>query len=160
LGASYQFNNNFGLTGNILYISKGSRTSGTERVTGFLGHKDYTYEENFSLSYIEIPLLAKLSLGAGSFHLKGFAGPAISFSMSGKHDRVYDDTDYNEDNGFTGRDIPGLNLMEYSGILGTGIDIELSDGNIFYLELRENFSFNSFGRINNRDAFNNYFSSL
>ena len=159
LAASYQFTKNIGLVNNILFTTKGSRTSGTETVSGFFGSQQYTYEEDFSLQYIEIPLMLKVSLGLGSFHLKAFSGPSANFNISGNADRTYDDPEYNKDHGFTNKEITGLNLLEYTLVLGGGIDIELSDESVLYLELRESLALNSFGEINIKDAFNQYITA-
>jgi hypothetical protein len=157
LSMNYQFFKNFGLNSNILFTSKGSRSSGSETVYGFFGSKEYTYEEDYSLYYVEIPLMPKLSLGGEKFFVKVFAGPSLNFNLYGKQDKVFDDANYHEQNGFTNREIKGLNLLEYSLVYGGGFDVEVSDNSIFSLEVRESRSLNSFGEINTKDAINQYF---
>ena len=157
LALNYQFINNFGLYGNILFSGKGSRASGTDVQSTFFGNKEFPFEEKYNLYYIEIPVMAKLSVGINNFHLKAFAGPSVNFNVKGTQSKIYEDKDYNQENGYEDREIQGLNLMEYSFCYGGGIDVVIAEQSIFFLEARNNIGLNTFGKINNLDAFNQYF---
>jgi hypothetical protein len=158
LALNYQFIKNFGLYGNILYATKGSRSSGTERVSGFFGTTDYKFEEKYVLDYIEVPVMPKLSFGGEKFYIKIFAGPSLNFNLSGKQNKQYEDASYNQDNGYGFRKITGLQLVEYALVYGAGFDVEISDGSVLFLEIRQSKALNSFGTINNKNAYNQYFT--
>ncbi|MBX9853683.1 MAG: PorT family protein [Cytophagaceae bacterium] len=157
LSLNYQFVKNFGLYGNILFSGKGSRASGNDVQSTFFGNKEFPFEQKYNLYYIEIPVMAKLSLGINNFYFKAFAGPSINFNVKGTESKIYEDKDYHEQNGYSDREIQGLNLMEYSFCYGGGIDVEIAQQSIFFLEVRNNIGMNTFGKINNLDAFNQYF---
>jgi hypothetical protein len=155
---TYQFTENFGLYGNMLLTSKGAHASGFTRETGFLGSTDYPYKQNFALYYAEFPIMAKIGAGINDFYFKAFAGPSINFNIYGKEDKEYEDHNYNDQNGFVNREITDLNLVEYSFIAGAGIDIEVARKDVLFIEVRESIGINSFGKINNQDAKNQYFT--
>lgn len=155
--AAYHFTNYFALTTEILYVSKGVRATGTVLGSGLTGSKSYNYEEAYKLSYIEIPGMAKFSIGGKTFRFKVFAGPSMNFNISGNHSRIFEDLDYDLDNGFYDKKIPGLKVLEYSGVVGAGFEA-MKQADIFFIDIRYNSAFNSLGMINGRNAYNNYFA--
>jgi hypothetical protein len=158
LTANYQFNNHVGLSADFLFTSKGSRASSSETKSGFFNSTTYNYEEIYKLYYFEIPIMAKVSVGFSNFHPKIFVGPSINFNLLGTQTRTYEDPNYNTDHGFSDRKIPGLQLMEFSGVVGAGFDVEMANEKILFLDIRYNSALNSFGIINGRSAYNNYFT--
>jgi hypothetical protein len=157
LTSSFQFNKHLGLNADFLFVSKGSRASGTTS-TGGLFPSNYKYEESYKLYYFEIPVMAKLSIGFSNLHLKAFAGPSINFNLKGTQTRTYEDQNFNNNSGFSDRKIPGLQLMEFAGVAGAGFDVEMGNKQILFLDARYNWALNSFGVINGNNAYNNYFS--
>jgi hypothetical protein len=132
-GVNYQFRKIFGLYGNLLYTSKGAKADGIEgSVIG-----TYPYEQTFSFSAIEIPVMPKLSFGFNKFYLKAFAGPSVNFNLSSKEDKVYNNSTYDFDHGYENKDLD-VPFVDYSFVFGGGIDWETSEKNIFFLEYRRN----------------------
>jgi hypothetical protein len=158
LTANYQFNNHLGLNADFLFTSKGSRASGIDTRSGVFGSASYKYEESYKLYYFEIPVMAKLSIGFSNLHLKVFAGPSVNFNLTGTQTRSYEDPDFNRDNGFSERKIPGLQLMEFAGVAGAGFDVEMDNKQILFLDARYSGAYSSFGVINGSNAYNNYFT--
>jgi hypothetical protein len=157
LTSAYHFTNYFGLTTDILFVSKGSRATGSETESGFFGSTSYTFEERYKLYYVEIPVMAKASVGNETFRFKIFAGPSVNFNVSGSHTRIFNDPDYDQDHGFTDRSITGIKLLEFAGVVGAGFEV-MAGNDIFFIDIRNSAAFNSFGLINNKNAYNNYFA--
>ncbi len=153
-----QFNNFFGLESGVSFVNKGARVSGfKEDGADFWGNPQYySYQDVFDLAYAEIPLTAKLSLGFGSFHIKGFAGPGVGFNLYSTQSRLYDNAEYNMSNGFSTK-LNNLEVAELAAIYGTGIEIENPSGQLFYLELRLSDALSSFGKVEGKAARNSYY---
>lgn len=154
--STYYFSKTFGLQADFLFTSKGSRASGEEVVQGFFGTTRFQYEEIYRMFYLEVPVTARLAFGSENFLVKFYGGPSINFNLLGTQSRTYEDPDYNDDHGFTDREINGLELLEGAGVYGTGFEVAADEG-IFFLDIRNTIAFSSFGIINGRKAFNNYF---
>jgi len=158
IAASEQFTNHFGLDADALFVSKGERLSGETTDTDVLGNtKTYTYNDNYHLFYAELPLLLKLSIGWNNFFLKGFAGPSINFNLMALQSRTYQDANYDANHGYLDARMNNINVMELAGVFGAGIDVQ-SGENIFSLDFRISHAYDSFGKINNYNAYNNYFA--
>ena len=161
IAANYQFTKHFGLNMNALLASKGAKINGTILTSsgGFFGggQQEYRYEDNYRFLYAEIPVLPKLSVGVGNLHFKVFAGPSVNFNLLNTLTRTYDDPEYNDNNGFDQK-YEDVEVMEYSVVYGTGIDVETDESSIFFLDIRFNNALSSFGNIAGNDAYNKYFS--
>lgn len=153
---TYQFSKNFGIYANALFTTKGTKSAGVERVSGIFTYTDYSYMRRFSLYYIEIPVMPKVSVGLKNFHLKAFAGPSLNFNILAKEDKEYDNQAYNNDYGYSGRNLPGVNVLEYSLVYGGGIDVEVSNRDLLFLEVRASTGITHLGSINGQDATNKY----
>jgi hypothetical protein len=107
----------FGLETDILLTSKGTILHGTQQNgTDLLGNPVlYKYHETYDLLYAEIPFLLKASVGAGGFHFKAFAGPALNYNLAAWQSRVYDDQTYNASNGFS-RNAPNIAVTELTAV--------------------------------------------
>ncbi|HVZ80156.1 MAG TPA: porin family protein [bacterium] len=90
------FGQSFAVRPEILYEQKGNAISGTSTTT--------------QLDYIEVPILAKLSLGTPVLNPALLLGPAFSWNMLAK------------DNG--GNDIPNLNSSDIGLVGGVELDID------------------------------------
>ncbi len=156
-GATYQFNKNVALFGEGALTLKGSKATFTRNNSGTLGTSTETFEDDYSLVYVELPLMLKLSYGASEeFYIKGFAGPSLNFNVLSIYNR---DSNINA-NDFQQEKIPGVDVIEGAFVFGGGFDIETKQGQIFSLDVRSNKAFSSWGKIpgNGRSGFNNYFA--
>lgn len=148
-GASaYQFTKNAGLTADFLVSGKGGKNQGVTEQGGITGTRKYTYNDNFSMLNADVPLCVKFSLPLGGLYLKAYGGGSASFNLGGIHTREYDDADYNQDNGFNGRQIKTLETMYFSLVYGAGIDVKAGDGRLFFLDFRAAAPLSDAGSIN------------
>lgn len=154
--SAYYFNKTFGLQADFLFTSKGSRASGQEVVQGFFGSTTFNYEETYRMYYLEVPVTGRVAFGTDNFLVRFYGGPSLNFNLLGTQTRIYEDPDYNEDQGFYDRRIAGLELVEGAGVFGTGFEVAGDEG-IFFLDIRNVMAFTPFGRVNGQDAYNNYF---
>lgn len=159
ISASQQFTNNFGLMMNALFVNKGAMVKGTTYTDpDFFGNRRaYTYTDDLSLFYAEVPVMAKVSVGFKNFHIKAFAGPSVNFHLFGIQTRTYQDQTYNDNNGFEAR-MKDNDITEFAGVYGIGFEAETKDNQLFYLDLRFSNAFDSFRTIEGRNAKNQYFS--
>lgn len=158
LAMNYQFSKNLGLYSNLLLTGKGAEGNGTETVSGLPGSGEYKYKQEFSLYYIEIPIMPKVSIGTEKFYIKAFAGPSINFNVGAKQDKMYETPTIDNQLGYSGRNMPEVELIEYSLVCGAGFDVETANKNIFFMEARYNSALNSLGPVNSTKAFNQYFT--
>lgn len=154
-GISYQLAKNFGMYGNVLFTSKGTKSTGTEMSTGQI---HYSYWKGLSFYAIEIPVMPKLSIRLNRFYLKAFAGPSINFNIHTNEEKVYDNSLYNEVHGYKDQkvDVP---LLEYAIVWGGGIDAEVSGKDILFVEFRkqEDLNMNAINIVNNNHYYNEYY---
>lgn len=148
--SAYQFTPNIGLTADFLITGKGTKGTGSE-TTGGVIPQTYDYNEKINLLNGEVPIAAKLSFGIGNLYLKAYAGPSVNFNFGGFHTLTYDDNAYNDNNGFTNKEITTLETMSTSLVYGAGIDVKSGDGRLFFLDLRLSSSFEPIGTINGAD---------
>jgi hypothetical protein len=150
--SAYQINKNVGIVAELLLTSKGSTG------TGSLKHccASYPYEEKYKLYYAEVPVMLKGSIGLSDLHIKFFSGPSVNFNLKGTQTKIFEDTAFNNYNGFKERKIPNLNFMEFSWVIGAGFEVELEENDILFLEIRNNIGLSPLGMINGRKAYNNY----
>lgn len=158
LSANYQFNRFLGLSADFLVTGKGGVRYGTTRVNTAIGSRYYDYTETYRLNYVDIPLMLKLSLPlGGEFSIRAYTGPSINFFFSGWENRVYDENDYNQDNGYYNREITTMNVADGGWVFGAGIDINTQNGNTYILDLRSSIGSSPAGRINSNYAYNSYY---
>ncbi len=92
----------------VLYTLKGAKAEGVV--------VDVPASEKLSFDYIEIPLLLKLRVPAGSIHPFIFAGPAIGFNLSSKLEYALGDEEGAEP-------IENFKKVDYSAIFGAGLQL-------------------------------------
>ncbi len=81
-----------------------------------------TVTENVKLVYLEVPILARIKIPTkGKIAPHFLFGPAVGFNISGK-DEISGYNDTNVDGEF---DIANVKSMDFSGIVGIGIDFPL-----------------------------------
>jgi hypothetical protein len=89
----------------VLYVPKGatSKQMGTDEN----GESTGEFTSNYNVNYVEVPILAKISLGESPLHL--LLGPALAFKTSAK----------------TGGDVPGGGKVDedWEGIAGTDLGL-------------------------------------
>lgn len=76
LGANYAFTEAFSLQAELLFNSKGYKAEETSGGS--------TVKANFSLNYLEIPILARYAFGNENFKTYVNAGPYVAFGLGGK----------------------------------------------------------------------------
>lgn len=151
-GLSYQLSENFGMYGNVLFTSKGTKSTGTDISSG------QTYWKGLSFYAIEIPVMPKLSVRLNRFYLKAFAGPSVNFNIHTNEEKIYDDSHYNNEQGYKDQavDVP---FLEYAVVWGGGIDAEISGKDILFVEFRktEDLNMNAINIVNNNHYYNDYY---
>lgn len=155
LGATFQLTKNIGMYGNLLFVSKGTKATGTETLNGSSGQ---TYWKGLSFYAVEIPLMPKISIGFNRFYVKVFAGPSVNFNIHTNEEKKYDDPHYDREHGYHDRkvDVP---LLEYAVVWGGGLDVEISEKDILLLEFRkqEDLNMNGINIVNNNHYYNEYY---
>lgn len=155
---SYQFGEIFGITADFLFTSKGATAEGTTQEETLFGTQTYKYTDKYNLFYAELPITGKLSIPIGDdFFLKAYSGPSMNFNLLALESRIYDNTDYHQDNGYFDREMKDLETIEYALIYGVGVDIISKDDRIFFLDVRSSGALTPVGNINGRSAKSNYF---
>jgi len=85
-----------------------------------------------SVSYIETPLLLKGKLGQGPTKFYGVAGPSIGYGISGKiQPKVTVLIDFNLPAQDLNLDNDMYNRTEISGIIGAGVEHQVTSGKLF-----------------------------
>lgn len=107
---SYKFSNIFEIQPEVYYSRKGAKEKGVTETE--------TFDYDFALDYIEVPLLFKVSFPIEKLLIRPivFAGPAISFNTNAKISRVINGYAYDVNYDY-------VKSTEVSLILGTGISI-------------------------------------
>lgn len=158
LSANYQFNRFLGLSADFLITGKGGQRYGTTIENTTLGRRYYDYTETYRLNYVEIPLMAKLSIPlGGEFAIHAYTGPSLNFFFSGWQDREYNNNDYNAQNGYYNQEITTMYSADGGWVLGAGVDINTGKGNTYILDFRTSLGSSPAGRINNNYATNSHY---
>jgi hypothetical protein len=158
IASTYRFNKWIALNADFLLSSVGGKNRSYTGEKDFLGNTTtYSYEEKFDLLNAEVPLTAQVSLWSGNFFVKGYGGPDINFRLLANQSREYDNADYNSRNGYAGRSMSQTNTVFYSMVYGIGIGAVSNDNRILFLDLRINNGIGPFAKINNANAFSNYY---
>lgn len=118
----------------------------------------FQYTEYYSINQIELPVLFKLSAGAGKIlFLKAYAGLSLNLITSAYSSRYYRDDTMNKEYGYIDRKLPFHSGL--AGIIGTGTDIQIKRG-IIQIDLRWSEDITPLGTIRessyNLNAFSSY----
>lgn len=158
LSTNYQFNRFIGLSADFLVAGKGGTINGVTTESGTFGSRSYTFTDEFKLNYVDIPLMAKLSIPLGDeFSLRAYTGPSFNFLISAYQTREYDDPSYNDGHGFRNNELKSINTADNSWIFGVGIDVNTGDGGCFILDLRSSSPTGTVGRIYDRSATSGFY---
>ncbi|UCD85095.1 MAG: PorT family protein [Deltaproteobacteria bacterium] len=133
---TYDINDFFAVQPELLYSMKGARWKGVwvESMSG-----NVTYEQTMSLNYLEIPLLAKVSIPIGeNFKYNILIGPALGIITSAKlKHEITGVSEYFkqmlEDIGVSTsgeEDIDHAKSIEFGLVFGGGVDFKLGPGKV------------------------------
>lgn len=153
--ADYQFNKIFGLMGDAMLIKKGVALKGTSSGP-LIGNQAYT--DKFHFYQAEFPIMAKLRIGSEKFAFRAFAGPSFAFNLMSLQSRIYENQNYNEDNGYENRTLQSINIMDKSLVGGLGIEIAGTGREMFFADLRSSQSLSPIGKIDDKDVFLRHFN--
>lgn len=145
----YRFNRFFGLGLDITGTSKGGYYNGSEKA-GFPS-QTYQYKETYTLIDLEVPIVARLFIGNDNLSFNALAGTGMNFNLYAASKRVYSDESYNNNHGYTGANLNGINPTNLSYLYGLGITARARD-NYYYVNVRINGPLNAFGKFNGQNA--------
>jgi Outer membrane protein beta-barrel domain len=111
---TYKFNSRLSLMGQLLFVQKGFRYSAMD-VFG-------PYDSRLTLSYLELPILARYTFGSGTFRYFALAGPAFGFKLGGKFSTEWDVETYES------TDMSHYKGMDLGLVLGAGLGYPLCSG--------------------------------
>lgn len=141
--ANFYISEVFSLQPEILFIQKGAK--GTFEVEE--NYPDFSFKEEGSIelksNYLEVPILAKASLGSGNVNFFVTAGPTIGYWLSGKEKVNYtlsytDGIDNFEESENSEEDVDfddEYNRLELGASLGVGVGYKVGTGT-FNLDVR------------------------
>jgi len=156
--ANYQVTKYLGLNADFLLTSSGAKASGSTRESGILGtEQSYSYRDRVDIVNAEVPLTGQLSVWFGDLFVRAYAGPGMNFNLLGVQTRVYDNENYNNGHGFINREFEQKNNISYSMIYGLGFGALSEKDQLYFLDLRLNRGISPAGKINNANAFVNYY---
>ncbi len=157
VGASscYRFNPLFGLGLDVVGTSKGGVFNGSEKA-GFPS-QTYNFKETYTLVDLEVPLIARLYLGNDNLSFNALAGAGMNFNIFAASSRVYSDANRNDNYGYTGQSLSGINPTNLSYTYGLGITAKARE-NYYYVNVRSNGPLTSLGTINGQEAQHHSFS--
>lgn len=91
IGVSFDLTDKLSLQPELLYVQKGSKNVYTNNYNGdgFSGTTTFSYRS--TVSYLELPVLVKMGFGADRFRFYVYAGPSVSYGLSGKGKLTYRD---------------------------------------------------------------------
>ncbi|RDV16221.1 PorT family protein [Pontibacter diazotrophicus] len=115
---NYGINDMFSLQPELLYVQKGYQFDMSAFEGGVFPSGNHTIYRKHN--YLEIPVLAKVSIGEGPFRGFATAGPTLSYLMSGKI--VADGDNYEID--FHGQ----VNRFELGASVGIGVSYDMGPG--------------------------------
>lgn len=155
--ADYHFNKWFGIMGDAMLMRKGFQIKGSE-AGGLFGNPDqYKYTDRYAFYQAEFPVMAKIRLGNDKFGFRVFAGPSLGFNLLTLQSREYDDLNYNDNNGFMGRSVKDINILDKSLHYGLGIEILNAGNQLFFADIRSCNNLSSIGYISNKAILMNHF---
>lgn len=155
----YSFNGPLALQTELNFIQKGMETE-----YAFIEDpQNYTkFQASSSLNYVQTPLLMKVKLGKGPFRASVYAGPAVSFMVSGNQYSLIEALimgDYYSEESNEAVDFDdSLNRWEISVIAGIGLELDAGPG-AFTLDLRYHQGLTSLSKSPDIKFLNRGFSS-
>jgi hypothetical protein len=111
---TYKLNRRLSLMGQLLFVQKGFRYSATDTFG--------PYNSRLTLSYLELPILARYIFGSGTFRYFAFAGPAFGFKLGGKFSTEWEAESYES------TDMSHYKGMDLGLVLGAGLGYPLCSG--------------------------------
>ncbi|MBS3913857.1 MAG: outer membrane beta-barrel protein [Bacteroidetes bacterium] len=154
MATSYKFNKMFGLSLDITGVTKGVKAKGSE-VT--FPSQTHNYQENYTFIDLDIPVMAKLYLGSDRINLNAMGGVGMNFNLVAISSRTYDESDYNSDNGYSGKQLQDINPTNLSYTAGVGITAKSAE-NYYFIHLRLTGPLSELGKINGNTAFHSNFN--
>lgn len=141
LNNAFHITKNLGLGLDVKFVSLGSRIEGRDN-GGVLGTNREDYQDTYRLSYIDIPLYAKLNIGLGNLYISLFAGPSAQFALQSVRERDWDgdNEDFTEDIRSGDAFVPAFNY-------GVGFHVKGGD-QVYYMNLRAQVQASELGEIN------------
>lgn len=139
---AFHFTKNLGLGLDVKFVSLGSRIEGRDN-GGVLGTNREDYQDTYKLSYIDVPLYAKLNIGLGNLFISLFAGPSAQFALQSVRERDWDgnNEDFEEDIRSGDAFVPAFNY-------GIGLHAKAGE-QVYYVNLRAQVQATELGQINN-----------
>lgn len=121
----------FALQSELNFLQKGT----VFRFEEIEGSDNYTkYRGQNKLNYVQVPLLMKVKTGKGAFRTSFYAGPGLSFLISGNSSTRFEaliDGEYFTEESKDAIDLKDtLNRWELSAILGIGLELDTGLGAI------------------------------
>ena len=114
--AIFMLKETYGISAEVIYASQ------KQKYDGYFGNEDNTFTNEINLSYIDIPILFRVSSPKGPFFV---VGPQVSLLMGAKETFELDNsTILNYSDKDVKDDFAGFGV---AGVLGFGIDIKLTD---------------------------------
>ena len=114
--AIFMLKETYGISAEIIYASQ------KQKYDGYSGNEDNTFTNEIKLSYLDIPILFRVSSPKGPFFE---IGPQVSLLMGAKETFELDNsTTFNYSDKDVKDDFAGFGV---AGVLGFGIDIKLTD---------------------------------
>jgi hypothetical protein len=111
---TYKFSSRLSLMGQLLFVQKGFRYSATDA----LG----PYDSKLTLSYLELPILARYTFGSDTFRYFALAGPALGIKLGGKFSTEWNGETYES------TDMSHYKGMDLGLVLGAGLGYPLCSG--------------------------------
>jgi hypothetical protein len=111
---TYKFNSRLSLMGQLLFVQKGYRYSAVDAFG--------PYDSRLTLSYFELPILARYTFGSDTFRYFAFGGPAFGFKLGGKFSTEWDGESYES------TDMSHYKGMDLGLVLGAGLGYPLCSG--------------------------------
>ncbi len=111
----YWFTPMWALSAQVLYNQKG------DQLTGISPDNGYPETDDFLLSYLEVPVLAKVALGSGGLRPYLFAGPDFGFLLSANDHQIQTQLGYDQ----TVDVSPNFNSVDVSLLFGAGVSYDL-----------------------------------
>ena len=124
--AQYNLGKYFAVNSGVLLQNKGGKATGSES-SGIIPKK-YNYEETYNLYDAQVPIHLQVHLPLGNLKLLAFIGPDLNFNILGSENRVYEDDNYNEQNGYKNSAMSNLQVFNLGLTYGVGLSAATSAG--------------------------------
>jgi hypothetical protein len=114
----YWFSPMVAVSAQVLYDQKG------DQLTGISPDNGYPETDDFTLNYLEIPILAKVALGSSAVKPYLFAGPSIGFLLGANDHQTQTQLGVDQ----TVDVSPSFSSMDLSLLFGAGISYQMASG--------------------------------